>query len=74
MVERMQEPGFQRARSTEAKHRRETAILEAAGELGAERGIRQVTLTDIAAAVGMRGDLSPPDGRRMARMVRGATG
>jgi AcrR family transcriptional regulator len=53
MVYSMQEPGFQRARSTAAKHLREEAILEAARTLGAERGIRQVTLTDIAAAVGM---------------------
>jgi AcrR family transcriptional regulator len=45
--------GFQRARSPEAKRRREAAILDAARALGAEHGIRQVTLTDIAAAVGM---------------------
>lgn len=44
---------FQRARSPQAKQRREAAILDAARALGAERGIRQVTLTDIAAAVGM---------------------
>jgi AcrR family transcriptional regulator len=44
---------FQRARSAEAKQRRESAILDAATRLGAERGIREVTLTDIAAAVGM---------------------
>jgi AcrR family transcriptional regulator len=44
---------FQRARSPEAKRRRESAILDAARALGAEQGIRQVTLTDIAAAVGM---------------------
>jgi AcrR family transcriptional regulator len=44
---------FQRARSPEAKRQREAAILDAAGALAAERGIRQVTLTDIAAAVGM---------------------
>src|SRR3984893_17235869 len=49
----MQGPGFQRARSTAAKHLREAAILEAARRLGAERGIRQVTLTEIAEAVGM---------------------
>src|SRR5271154_7281931 len=49
----MQEPGFQRARSTEAKRLRGAAILEAARELGAERGIRQITLTEIAEAVGM---------------------
>ncbi|MFJ2513257.1 TetR family transcriptional regulator [Streptomyces griseoviridis] len=44
---------FQRARSPQAKQRREAAILDAARALGAERGIRQVTLTDIAATVGM---------------------
>ena len=49
----MQEPGFQRARSTEAKQLREAAILDAARRLGAERGIRQVTLTEIAEEVGM---------------------
>jgi AcrR family transcriptional regulator len=46
-------PEVQRARSAEAKQQREEAILEAAAQLGAERGIRQVTLTDIAQAVGM---------------------
>src|SRR6204780_1830234 len=46
-------PDFQRARSGEAKQLRESAILEAARTLGAERGIRQITLTDIAEAVGM---------------------
>jgi AcrR family transcriptional regulator len=45
--------GFQRARSAQAKQQREAAILTAAQELGAARGIRQVTLTDIAEAVGM---------------------
>ncbi|MER6302336.1 TetR family transcriptional regulator [Kitasatospora sp. NPDC001539] len=45
--------GFQRARSPRAKQQREAAILDAARALGAEHGIRQVTLTDIAAAVGM---------------------
>ena len=45
--------GFQRARSAQAKQQREEAILEAARALGAERGIREITLTDIAAAVGM---------------------
>jgi AcrR family transcriptional regulator len=49
----MQAPGFQRARSTEAKQLREAAILDAARQLGAERGIRQVTLTEIAEEVGM---------------------
>src|SRR5258705_11996035 len=44
---------FQRARSPEAKQQREDAILAAARSLGAERGIRQITLTDIAEAVGM---------------------
>lgn len=45
--------GFQRARSAHAKQAREDAILAAARALGAEHGIRRVTLTDIAAAVGM---------------------
>ena len=49
----MMAPDFQRARSAQAKQQRETAILDAAGRLGAERGIRDITLTDIAAAVGM---------------------
>jgi AcrR family transcriptional regulator len=49
----MAHPGFQRARSNAAKNVRETAILESARRLGAERGIRQVTLTEIAEAVGM---------------------
>jgi AcrR family transcriptional regulator len=44
---------FQRARSPEAKQQREDAILAAARALGAKRGIRQITLTDIAEAVGM---------------------
>jgi AcrR family transcriptional regulator len=44
---------FQRARSAEAKQQREQAILDAARRLGAKRGIRDVTLTDIADAVGM---------------------
>jgi AcrR family transcriptional regulator len=45
--------GFQRARSAQAKQERESAILAAAQQLGALRGIRVVTLTDIAEAVGM---------------------
>jgi AcrR family transcriptional regulator len=49
----MAEPEFQRARSAAAKQQRESAILEAARALGAERGIRQITLTDIGDAVGM---------------------
>ena len=36
-----------------AKQLRESAILEAARALGPERGIRQITLTDIGEAVGM---------------------
>ncbi|MER7580700.1 TetR family transcriptional regulator [Kitasatospora sp. NPDC097691] len=44
---------FRRARSPEAKRQREASILEAARALGRERGIRDVSLTDIAAAVGM---------------------
>jgi AcrR family transcriptional regulator len=46
-------PDFQRARSTAAKQRRESAILDAARLLGAERGIRQITLADIGQAVGL---------------------
>jgi AcrR family transcriptional regulator len=46
-------PDFQRARSAAAKQVRESAILDAARSLGAARGIRQVTLTEIAEAVGM---------------------
>jgi AcrR family transcriptional regulator len=46
-------PDLQRARSPEAKHQREQAILDAAAKLGTERGIRTVTLTDIAQAVGL---------------------
>jgi AcrR family transcriptional regulator len=46
-------PDLQRARSPEAKHQREQAILDVAAKLGAERGIRTVTLTDIAQAVGL---------------------
>ncbi|EMF28523.1 TetR family transcriptional regulator [Streptomyces pseudogriseolus] len=48
-----QPASFHRARSAEAKQVREAAILEAARTLGRERGIRDVTLTDIAAQVGM---------------------
>lgn len=44
---------FQRARSPEAKHAREAAILEAARTLAARDGIRQVTLTGIAEETGM---------------------
>jgi len=44
---------FERARSDEAKKLREAAILEAARELAHARGVREITLTDIADAVGM---------------------
>ncbi|HEX4829964.1 MAG TPA: TetR family transcriptional regulator [Trebonia sp.] len=44
---------FQRARSAEAKQQRENAILAAATRLSAGQGIRRVTLTDIAQAVGL---------------------
>jgi AcrR family transcriptional regulator len=49
----METAEFQRARSPEAKRQREAAILDAARELGARQGIRQITLTEIATAVGM---------------------
>ncbi|MGX1683043.1 TetR family transcriptional regulator [Streptomyces althioticus] len=42
-----------RARSAAAKQQRQQAILDAARSLGLERSVREVTLTDIAAAVGM---------------------
>jgi AcrR family transcriptional regulator len=44
---------FRRARSAEAKQQREAGILTAATRLAAAAGIRRVTLTDIAAEVGM---------------------
>ncbi|SMG23063.1 TetR/AcrR family transcriptional regulator [Paraburkholderia susongensis] len=44
---------FQRARSHEAKQQRVSEILESARVLGAERGVGNVSLTDIADAVGM---------------------
>ncbi|TDC30152.1 TetR/AcrR family transcriptional regulator [Micromonospora sp. 15K316] len=43
----------QRARSPEAKRLRERDILAAARALATERSVREVTLTDVAAAVGM---------------------
>jgi drug/metabolite transporter (DMT)-like permease len=43
----------QRARSVTAKQERERAILDAARSLASERSVREVTLTDIAAAVGL---------------------
>src|ERR1700761_5663751 len=45
--------GPQRARSAAAKQCRERAILDAARSLGTEHSVREVTLSDIAAAVGM---------------------
>jgi AcrR family transcriptional regulator len=44
---------FQRARSPEHKIQRREAILKAAARLAARDGVRQVTLTDIAAEVGI---------------------
>lgn len=44
---------FRRARSDDAKLSRETAILDAARELGRQDGIRSVTLTAIAERIGM---------------------
>jgi len=49
----MSTTSFQRARSSDAKRQRETAILDAARALASDRGVRRVTLTDIAEAVGM---------------------
>jgi AcrR family transcriptional regulator len=43
----------QRARSAAAKRWRARTILDAARALGTERSVREVTLTDIAASVGM---------------------
>lgn len=43
----------QRARSAEAKQARELMILSAARALAVQRGVRDITLTDIAAAIGM---------------------
>jgi AcrR family transcriptional regulator len=49
----MKTDGIQRARSAAAKRQRERAILDAARSLAAARSVRDVTLTDIAAAVGL---------------------
>jgi AcrR family transcriptional regulator len=49
----MPQAEFQRARSAETKRLREQAIIDAAISLGAGHGIRSVTLTGIADAVGM---------------------
>jgi AcrR family transcriptional regulator len=46
-------PTFQRARSPEHKAERRETILAAAAQLAVRDGVRQVTLTDIAAAVGV---------------------
>ncbi|MCO8269230.1 TetR family transcriptional regulator [Actinoplanes sp. TRM 88003] len=42
-----------RARSAEAKQQRERAILDAARALATARSVREVTLTDVAAEVGL---------------------
>jgi AcrR family transcriptional regulator len=44
---------FQRARRPEQKRLRETAILQAARELALREGVRNISLGDIAAEVGM---------------------
>ena len=49
----VQKAQFQRARSEQTKRVREQAIIDAAVSLGARHGIRSVTLTGIAEAVGM---------------------
>ncbi len=49
----MGEAGFQRARSTGAKEERVEAILRSAREQARVRSVREVTLTDIAAGLGM---------------------
>lgn len=53
MVGIVKPTGPKRARSAAAKQQRERAILDAARSLAAERTVREVTLTDIATAVGM---------------------
>jgi AcrR family transcriptional regulator len=45
--------GFQRARRPEQKQQRQDDILDAARELALRRGVRNVTLTDIADRVGI---------------------
>ena len=45
--------GPQRARSAAAKEQRERAMLDAARALAVQRSVREVTLTDIGAAIGM---------------------
>jgi len=46
-------PSFERARSADAKRVRERDILDAARRLAVERTVRSVTLTDVAALVGL---------------------
>jgi AcrR family transcriptional regulator len=46
-------PIFERARRPEQKEQRRAAILVAAAELATERGVRAVTLGDIAGSAGM---------------------
>ncbi|HEV3362395.1 MAG TPA: TetR family transcriptional regulator [Pseudonocardiaceae bacterium] len=47
------ESGFQRARTAEHKEQRAEALLGAARELAAAKGVREVTLTAIAIAAGV---------------------
>lgn len=47
------ESGFQRARTVEHKEQRAEALLKAARELAASKGVREVTLTAIATAAGV---------------------
>lgn len=49
----MPEPEFVRARRPEHKEQRRTAILSVARELAAASGVREVSLGDVAAAVGL---------------------
>ncbi|WP_353114828.1 TetR family transcriptional regulator [Microbacterium sp.] len=49
----MEETTYRRARSLDAKQERVDAILRSASEQALDRGVREVTLTDIAAGVGM---------------------
>lgn len=53
IIEAVSQLEFQRARSAAAKQQREQSIIDAAVALGSRSGIRNVTLTDVAAAVGM---------------------
>ena len=53
MADAQQTDNFERARSSGAKQMRERAILDAARSLAVSRGVREITLTDIAAAIGM---------------------